>query len=500
MHSTPLIFSDRWQRKASYWMHSGPSLRSDWWQTQASSRTCWSPCWMRDSDRRCWARQTPQTVVNPRVDVTAQHSLAAQLSHQILCHPPFTGWRQLTDARPVSIAAPCRRMDGSIGRKLTPPQFIRAGVFMRRHVHREGNGGPFLFPGTAGSTVATCVHRTGHMAYSTQLTISAMHAHIKATESIILMLSLNTGSRTLPPHTHARDGSGCRHSKHTTHPPAQPPHPHHQITLQDSQQPSRTRTSSSRRRARGPTRRRTVTIAVIVTRSGVAGASQLIGETEEKECNRGRGRSTADTARESRQHEERAAGPAAQFTHHETASTQGWHTTPAATHHAAGADIHHHLLPAHFHNQREMAKAAATTQRRRSEHPTQRGHTWCSTPAGKETRAVHSLPSPFSRQRKKTTAATRSCQHALQKKHSNPLQCASCVCVCRNTKQRSREKGAEYVERRTKCTAEVRGGNNNKKTAQTHDCTAVRAVAIHTIFIQNKNTFPFNLHKPHHTK
>ncbi|RNF03831.1 hypothetical protein TcG_11242 [Trypanosoma cruzi] len=117
MHSTPLIFSDRWQRKASSWMHSGPSLRSDWWQTQASSRTCWSPCCMRDSDRRCWVRQPPQTVANARSDVTAQHSLAARLSHQILCHPPFTGWRQLTDARPVSIAPPCRRMDGAIGGK-----------------------------------------------------------------------------------------------------------------------------------------------------------------------------------------------------------------------------------------------------------------------------------------------------------------------------------------------------------------------------------------------
>ncbi|ESS62005.1 hypothetical protein TCDM_10358 [Trypanosoma cruzi Dm28c] len=41
------------------------------------------------------------------------------------------------------------------------------------------------------------------------------------------------------------------------------------------------------------------------------------------------------------------------------------------------------------------------------------------------------LPSPFSsRSQRKTTAATRNCQHALQKKHSNPLQCASCVCVC----------------------------------------------------------------------
>ncbi|RNC53595.1 hypothetical protein TcCL_ESM09055 [Trypanosoma cruzi] len=116
-----------------------------------------------------------------------------------------------------------------------------------------------------------------------------MHAHTKATESVILTLSLSTGSRTLLPrtHTHARDSSGCRHSEHTTHPPAQPPHPHHQIHLQDSQQPSRTRTgSSSSTRAQGPTRRRTVTIAVIVTRSGVAGAIQMIREAEEKECNK----------------------------------------------------------------------------------------------------------------------------------------------------------------------------------------------------------------------
>ncbi|KAF5215720.1 hypothetical protein ECC02_010620 [Trypanosoma cruzi] len=92
---------------------------------------------------------------------------------------------------------------------------------MCRHIHREGNGGPFPFRCTAGSTVATCVHRIGHMAHSTQLTIPAMHAHIKATESIILILSLSTGSRTLlpRPHTHARESSGRRHSEHTTNPP-----------------------------------------------------------------------------------------------------------------------------------------------------------------------------------------------------------------------------------------------------------------------------------------
>ncbi|RNC32200.1 hypothetical protein TcCL_Unassigned05212 [Trypanosoma cruzi] len=160
---------------------------------------------MRDSDRRCWVRQPPQTVANPRVDVTAQHSLAAQLSHQILCHPSLHGVAA-TDGCPYGQHRCSVQADGWFHRgKSTPPQFIRAGVFMCRHIHREGNGGPFLFHCTAGSTVATCVHRIGHMAHSTQLTISAMHAHIKATESVILMLSLSNGSRTiLPrPYTHA---------------------------------------------------------------------------------------------------------------------------------------------------------------------------------------------------------------------------------------------------------------------------------------------------------
>ncbi|ESS55716.1 hypothetical protein TCDM_12795 [Trypanosoma cruzi Dm28c] len=60
---------------------------------------------------------------------------------------------------------------------------------------------------------------------------------------------------------------------------------------------------------------------------------------------------------------------------------------------------------------------------------------------------------PFSSwPRKKTTAATRNFQHALQNKHSNPLQCASCVsvCACSNTKRRSKKERAEYVEKRTK--------------------------------------------------
>ncbi|EKF30736.1 hypothetical protein MOQ_005446, partial [Trypanosoma cruzi marinkellei] len=43
-----------------------------------------------------------------------------------------------------------------------------------------------------------------HSPHGTQHTIPAMHAHIKATESIILILSLSTGSRTLLPRLHTK--------------------------------------------------------------------------------------------------------------------------------------------------------------------------------------------------------------------------------------------------------------------------------------------------------
>ncbi|ESS61681.1 hypothetical protein TCDM_10716 [Trypanosoma cruzi Dm28c] len=77
--------------------------------------------------------------------------------------------------------------------------------------------------------------------------------------------------------------------------------------------------------------------------------------------------------------------------------------------------------------------------------------------------------------------------------------CILCVCQQKHRAKKQKQE-AEYVEGRTKCTAEVRGRNNKKKTAQTHDCTAAQAAAIHTRLTQNKNTFPFVLHKPHRTK
>ncbi|RNC35063.1 hypothetical protein TcCL_Unassigned02087 [Trypanosoma cruzi] len=188
----------------------------------------------------------------------------------------------------------------------------------------------------------------------------------------------------------------------------------------------------------------------------------------------GEGRSTADTARERRQHAERAAGPAAQSTHHETASTQGRQTTPAATHHAGGEEIHHHLhqlipaAPGKWQNPRPPHSAHGASEPSSIHHAAQNflpsRHQWDTEPNSAQSHAVHhtrrkidsgcapSLPSSWPR--KKTTAATRNCQHAPQKVHSNPPQCASCVCVvvcaCSNTKQRSRKEGAEYVEGRTK--------------------------------------------------
>ncbi|ESS61972.1 hypothetical protein TCDM_10398 [Trypanosoma cruzi Dm28c] len=296
------------------------------------------------------------------------------------------------------------------------------------------------------------------MAYSTQLTIPAMHAHIKATESIILTLSLSTGSRTPPPHTPTHDSSGCRHSEHTTHPPAQTPHPHHQIHLQESQQPSRTRASSSSTRAQGPTRRLTVIIAVIVTRSGVAGASQLIGQAEEKECNKRERDGAQRIERESADNMKRGQ----QAQPHSSQTTRR-HPRKEGTQHQQPHTMQEEKTSTTISSQListapgKWPKDAATTHTIAQNAINERGPT-----TGKETRgAPHPQESrrglctpspPFSSwPRKKTTAATRNCQHALQKKHSNPLQCASCVCVCacRNTKQRSIKEGAEYVEGRT---------------------------------------------------
>ncbi|KAF5218668.1 hypothetical protein ECC02_008373 [Trypanosoma cruzi] len=206
-----------------------------------------------------------------------------------------------------------------------------------------------------------------------------------------------------------------------------------------------------------------VTIAVIVTRSGVAGVSEPIREPEGKGMEQeGEGRSAADTARESRQHEERAAGPAAQFTHHETASTQRRHTTPAATHHAGGEDIHHHLPQLISTAPGKWQKPAATTQRTRSEHPPHQSQAeanphpsmtrhknfqpsrpqWDTEPNSTQSHAVHHtrrkrdsgcalpLPSPHSHGRRQQPPHTTASMHY---KRSIQIHCnvhLVCGCVC----------------------------------------------------------------------
>ncbi|EKG03745.1 hypothetical protein TCSYLVIO_005203 [Trypanosoma cruzi] len=214
----------------------------------------------------------------------------------------------------------------------------------------------------------------------------------------------------------------------------------------------------------------------------------------------GAGRSTADTARERRQHEEKAAGPAAQSTHHETASTQGRHTTPAATHHA-GEDIHHHLpqlIPAAPHSAHGADEPSSIHHAAQNFLPSR--HQWDTEPNSAQPHAVHHThrkldsvcaPSPLLMATEKDNSRHTQLPACTTKgAFISTAMCILCVCVivcaCSNTKQRRGKEGAEYVERRTKCTAGTHNGNNNKKTAQTHDCTAAQAAAIHTIFIANK--------------
>ncbi|EKF29000.1 hypothetical protein MOQ_007232, partial [Trypanosoma cruzi marinkellei] len=219
---------------------------------------------------------------------------------------------------------------------------------------------------------------------------------------------------------------------------------------------------------------------------------------------------------ESRRHEERAAGPAAQFTHHETASTQEGtqrQQPPTMQQEKTPTTI---STPAHLYSQREMAK----TRGHHTTH-TERAHTTPATTAsgpsaisdaapklpaippsmgcGAQLNAVTRgaphpqertlglrtpslLPSPHGHGRRQQPPHATASMHY---KRSIQIHCnVNLVCACRNTKRLKKE-GAEYVKRsnKLKCTAEVHGGNNRKKTAQTHDCTAAQAAAIHTRFI-----------------
>ncbi|KAF5217017.1 hypothetical protein ECC02_010169 [Trypanosoma cruzi] len=236
----------------------------------------------------------------------------------------------------------------------------------------------------------------------------------------------------------------------------------------------------------------------------------------------GEGRSTADTARERRQHEERAAGPVAQFTHHETASTQGRHTTPAAAYHAGGEDIHHHLpqlIPA---APGRWPKPAATTQRTRASEPSSIHDAAQKFPAippsmghGAQLSAVTrgashpqenrlgvrapSLPPSHGHGRRQQPPHATASMHYKRsiQTHCNVHLVCVWLCVPAETQSKEVEKREQSMWRDAqKCTAETHNGNNKEKTAQTHEWTAAQAVAIHTRFIENKKRPPSSYINP----
>ncbi|ESS55893.1 hypothetical protein TCDM_12611 [Trypanosoma cruzi Dm28c] len=169
------------------------------------------------------------------------------------------------------------------------------------------------------------------------------------------------------------------------------------------------------------------------------------------------------------------------------------------------------ISPSSFHSPREMAKAAATTPATRSMrtliHPS-RGTKFPAIPPSmghgaqlnavtrgashpQENRlGVRSLSLLLMATEEDNSRHTQLPACTTKGAFKSTAMCTLCVCVCvpAETQSKDVEKEAEYVERSTKCTAEARGRSNNKKTAQTHDCTAFQAAVIHTIFIENTKT------------
>ncbi|EKG00315.1 hypothetical protein TCSYLVIO_008749, partial [Trypanosoma cruzi] len=184
--------------------------------------------------------------------------------------------------------------------------------------------------------------------------------------------------------------------------------------------------------------------------------------------------------------------------------------------------IHHHLLPAHSHSQREMAKTrghhtthpeqAPTTTATRASEPSSIHDAatkfqpsrpqWDTEPNSTQSHAVHHT-------RRKIDAGWRSLSSLLlmateedNSRHTQLPACtakeafkstATCIlCVAAETQSKK-------VKRGSRVCGETHNGNNNKKTAQTHDCSAAQAAAIHTRFIENKKKSP-STYKPHQTK
>ncbi|KAF5224659.1 hypothetical protein ECC02_002299 [Trypanosoma cruzi] len=163
---------------------------------------------------------------------------------------------------------------------------------------------------------------------------------------------------------------------------------------------------------------------------------------------------------------------------------------------------------------------AATTQRTRSEHPPHQPHAQAN-PHPSMTRHQNSLPSRPQWDTEPNSTQSHAVHHTRRKRDSgcaptlsfllfmateednsrhtqlpacttkgafkSTAMCILCVCLCvpaeiQSNKEVKKREQSVWRDAQQKCAAETHGGNN-EKTAQTHDCTAAQAVAIHTRFI-----------------
>ncbi|KAF5216873.1 hypothetical protein ECC02_010298 [Trypanosoma cruzi] len=115
------------------------------------------------------------------------------------------------------------------------------------------------------------------------------------------------------------------------------------------------------------------------------------------------------------------------------------------------------------HNTHAQANPHPSTMRHQNFQPSR--PQWDTEPNSTQSHAVHRtrrirdsgctlplLPSPHGhgrRQQPPHATASMHCKRSIQT-HCNVHLVCMVVCACRNTKQRSRKEGAEYVERRTK--------------------------------------------------
>ncbi|KAF5213845.1 hypothetical protein ECC02_013608 [Trypanosoma cruzi] len=163
---------------------------------------------------------------------------------------------------------------------------------------------------------------------------------------------------------------------------------------------------------------------------------------------------------------------------------------PRPPHNAHGASTHHTSHKRTLIHPRRGTKISCHPALNGTRSPTQRSHTQRNIPAGKESRAARSLSSLLLIATEEDNSRHTQLPACTAKgAFKSTAMCILCVwlCVPAETQSKEVEKREQSMWRDAqKCTAETRGGNNKKKTAQTHDCTAAQSAAIHTRFILNK--------------